>query len=263
MYSPTYGRSLAQETVPHKRILLMGYPGTGKTWAALTFPNPVVVNFDRGLAAHIGKEGIIDIPFYDSKFVDTQAKRTFATAPCNKRDGFMNWVRAEAPKFEKDQTLIIDSWTSLQNGFDTQQKLEPAFSKNGQEDKFSFWRAKIDFSREVCEALKALPCDVIVVAHEIIERDDDGRATGKARPLMSGQFADEFPSHFSDVFRQLAINTYKDPTNTKSEILGTRYCWQTQADGSANCKTMLAGAPKLIDANFTEYMKFIRKPIST
>jgi hypothetical protein len=260
-YTPTYARSLEGQTMPQQRILIFGFPSTGKTTAAATFKNPVFINFDRGLTTLFGRKDIIDIPFYDAAFVDTKAKRSFVTAPPNRRDAFLNWLRSEAPKFEADQTLVLDSWTSMQNAFDTQQRLEPAYSKTGQEDKFAFWRAKIDYSREVCEAIKSLTAHIIVIAHEIIERDDDGRPNGKARPLMSGQFADELPAHFSDVFRQLAINTYKEPNNTKSEIVGTRYCWQTQPDGGANCKTVLSGAPKLIDANFETYCKFLSKKI--
>ena len=58
-YIPKGAVSLNTITVkPQIRLGLQGYSGTGKTWAALTFPNPIVLNLDRGLGAHTGRSDV-------------------------------------------------------------------------------------------------------------------------------------------------------------------------------------------------------------
>lgn len=247
--------------MPQTRLMLMGYPGTGKTWSALTFPNPVVLNLDRGLSAHIGKK-IIEIPLYDIALIDALAKRSFQTAPPNARDAVKHWLVNEAQKLEADQTLIVDSWTTLQNAFDLQTKLEPVYStKTGKEDTYAFWARKVEYALEVCSLLKNIRCHVVVTVHETVERNDDGNLTGKIKPLMQGQFADQLGGHFTDVFRQLAVTRYKEPSNTKSEVIGTDYLWQTQSDNVVNCKTCLVGAPKFIKATYEDYIKYKNKTV--
>lgn len=277
MFIPESAVSIKDQVFQQIRLLLQGYGGTGKTYSALTFPNVIVANIDRGLTAHLGKD-IPEFKLYEPAFVDARSKRVFATAPPNRRDAFLHLMRNDFPKLQQDQTLLEDSWTSLQNAFDQQTSLEPSFSTTGKEDKYVFWKRKMDFSLEVVEGNKSLNCHVIVTCHEQADRNDDGNLNGKLKPLMQGQFADQLLGHFTDVFRQLAISKPTDVSKVNLSDYGcktvadfqalmnsfttnTMYLWQTQSDSVVNCKTALVGAPKFIKADFDTYNKYRRKAV--
>lgn len=255
-YLPKDTMTLDTKRFKQIRLGLAAAPQTGKTTAMLTFPNPVVCDFDNKLSATnalcAGKQlsDVAIIPFYNAEFVDKLKPRSNPRFAPNKRDAFLIWLNTEAIKLESDQTLIIDSWTTLQSAFDQQQGYEPAISRNGSEDKFVFWARKIEYAKEICERLKTLNCHVVVSFHETIDRDDEGKPTGKMKPVMQGAFADQLAGHFTDWFRQITVAKLKDPANPRSEIIGTDYLWQTSSDNTANCGTHLMGIKRLVPANY-------------
>src|SRR5947207_118056 len=121
-YIPEKSINLKDVQFPQLRVGLMGDPGTGKTYSALTFPNPILAEFDHGLTAFCGKD-ITVIPFYDSSWVTEYGfPRKDNTKQPNRRNAFIKWLNTEAIKLEEGQTLIIDSWTSVINAFWDQQK---------------------------------------------------------------------------------------------------------------------------------------------
>ena len=259
-YTPPKAMTLESSRFKQIRVGIQAAPNSGKTTSALTAPGPVVADFDNKLSATnaicAGKDlkDVIIIPFYDGAFVDSIVKRAHPAFPPNKRDAFKQWLTLEGPKFQQDQTLIIDSWTMLQAAFDQQQNLEPAIGRNGAEDKFVFWAKKIEYAKEIMERLKTLNCNVVVTFHETVERDDEGRVTGKVTPLMQGKFADQLAGHFTDWFRQHAVAKLKDPANPRSEIVGTEYLWQTTSDNAANCGTHLMGIKPRVPANWDVFV---------
>lgn len=252
--------TLAKRQFKQIRLGLQAAPNCGKTTSALTFPNVVVADFDNKLSATnaklAGKElaDVTIIPFYDADFCDSLVPRKNKLFAPNKRDAFTAWLNKEAVNMQQDQTLIIDSWTMLQAAFDQQTGYEPAISRNGSEDKFVFWARKVEFSKEVCERLKTLNCHVVVTFHETIDRDDEGRPTGKMKPVMQGQFADQLAGHFTDWFRQHAVAKLKDPANPRSEIIGTEYLWQTTADNVCNCGTHIHGLKPRVPATYDVFL---------
>lgn len=260
-YTPPNTTTLETKKFSQIRLGIQGYPKTGKTTSALTFPKPIVLDFDNNVdaanAVAAGKslDEITLVPFYSPAFVDTLVpKRTFAGAAPNRRDALTKWLREHAFKLEPDQTLVLDSWTMVQNAFDQQTGYEPAVSRTGAEDKFVFWKRKIEYAQELCEILKSINCHVVVTFHETIERDDEGRPTGKLRPAMQGQFADQLAGNFTNWFRQQALSRHKDPNNTKSEVIGTDYVWQTSADNIANCGTKLIGIRRIVPAKYDVFV---------
>lgn len=247
------------QTVTSKKLLvgIQGAANTGKTWAALTFPNPVVADFDNGLTSKMG-ENVIAIPFWsDSYCVDVLgAKITQGTSEgiptkvVNKRDAFRKWLSVEGIKLEADQTLLVDSWTTLQNAFDAQTELEPVYTKNGSVDDFAFWKRKIMWSTDVLETLKGLACHVVVIFHEIQQRDKvTGLLLDKVKPLMQGQFVAELPIYFSDFFRQHCFHKMgRDgkPTlvNGKPLDKDISYWWQIKSDSQFDAKSRLKHRPE-------------------
>lgn len=252
-----------------KRVMaaLMGRTGQGKTYGALTFPNPVVANFDDNLQAHearIKKGEIQVIPFHDASFCDSLVKRTISTPSdpkCrpNKRDAFTKWLGEHGYKLEGDQTLILDSWTTLQDAFDLQQDLEPFYTAGGKVDDFAFWGAKQDYSKEVLNILKSLKCNVVVTFHEQMVTDEGGKVVlNKVNPLMQGKFVNRLGLYFAEWYRcYFYAKGTKLPEamwkclNLTSEVTPEDIgIWQTKSDTIADCKSRMFGAPQFIKAHY-------------
>lgn len=237
-------------------IGIQGPPGTGKTWSALTFPNPVVVNLDRGLTCKHGTN-VQQFPFYDSSYcVQTHKMSVNSDKSVNKRDGVKKWLKENAPKLDKDQTLILDSWTTLQNYFDIQTKLEPVYTRQGNIDDFAPWKFKIEYSSDILTTLQSLKCMVVVIFHEKPVRDEKtGLLTDKIEPLMSGQFVNQLKIPFSDFFRQRAIP--KIGRDNKPILIDGKelpeemnYLWQIKSDVNFDAKTRMTLKETYIKATY-------------
>lgn len=222
------------------RIAIQGAPHTGKTWAALTFPNPVVLNFDNKLGAHTDREDILDIRFYDNTFVEALAKEygmpfKLGNPPViNRFNIFMAWCGKELPKFSSEQTLIQDSWTMLMNNFDAWAEATPVVSKDkGEVDRYEFWGRKQKLCRQLLEMFKTTPANLIVTFHESKDMNSEGIPTGKLNPLMTGAMKEQLGQHFTDWYRQLAVAKI-DPT-TKRPSGETEYLWQIKPTDECNC----------------------------
>lgn len=272
MYKPA--QAIEINELPQIRLGIQGYPKTGKTWAALTFPNPIVLNLDRGLGAHIGK-GILELPFWDNKFVDSIYPRTAGAFTSNRRDAIKKWLQTEAQKLETDQTLVLDGSTGLQNAFHIQTALEPVYTKSGKKDDFAEWALKVTYFGELMEALKVLKCNVVYICHETPDRNKEGELNGKLRPMLSGQFGDQLGSHFTDWFRQHALAKLPDLGKYNLSHWGMSleelkklvesfpgnelYVWQVKSDELANCgTTSLINAPRYIKADYETFLKYSR-----
>lgn len=225
----------------HWRIMLVGLGGTGKTISAIRdTPNPVVCDFDNALGGFrkmFPDKQFQAIPFWDRKFVTEVMKCRNSDHgqpenmkhPPNARDAFKYWLSEEAPQLTGNQTLVLDSWTSLQAAFDVQslQEHEKSYSKKtGEEDTRDFWGRKKNYARDITVALKLLPCNVIVIAHETYERNDNGSIVG-IKAVMDGSFADELPTQFTDVYRQRFFTKEEAAT---LNLKDSGYYWQAGKD---------------------------------
>lgn len=203
--------------IPQIRLGQMGPPGYGKTTAALTFPNPVVLSKDR-------KEppGTKVVPFYDREFEKFWSdKRIDRSGP---RSALINFLKKEGPKFDPSTTLILDSWTMWFQEFDMwAEEVAPLVyctkggpNKPSEVDNFKIHADRITYGYEIMMAMKALPCHCIIDFHEQTERDQNGNAIG-IKLVCKGQFGDQAASHVTSFFR----NVKKE--NDKKEV---RFYWQ-------------------------------------
>lgn len=243
--------------MPQIRLGLQGSPGEGKTWSALrTTPNPIIANFDNKLLAHQGLD-IPILPFNDTNFLKEVLGLDSSRGSAG-HEGLRKWLNGkDALSLTEQQTLVIDSWTSVCNSHDVWWNKNPAYSKGGELDKWVEYKQLKAFAQDITGALKQLKCHVIVICHETIERDEEGRATGKLKPLMTGQFADQLAAQFTDWYRQIAIP--KLDKSGKEVLVNTNYklkenveyFWQIQSDNLFTACTSLAGVKnKFVRADF-------------
>lgn len=225
------------------RIGIAGAPKTGKTWSALTFPNPVVLNFDnnlRGFQEVYPDKKIMQVPFWSNEFyTKVLGIPLVRNITPNARDGIRRWLEKEGSKLTPADTLILDSWTMYITKFDAQYDAEPLMTFKGEVDTFAFYRHKKNYSEQLLDKLKGLNCNVIVLFHEQQDRDDKGNPNGKLKPAMEGQFADKLAGFFTDWFRQVIQVEEVTAADGKTKKKVPRYMWQIRSDSLMNCGTSL------------------------
>lgn len=257
MYIPKDSVNLKDLKILKTRTGIQGPPGSGKTTSALTFPNPVVYNFDDGLSGHFGKN-VIEIPAWSAEW--TTARGFVPSKPGkskhpNRKDCFVDWLEKEGMKLESDQTFILDSWTTLQDAFDMEQVLHPKVTKGGDIDDFAFWAQKIDYSDAVMVWLRSLKCHVVVLFHEIQTRDPaTGQLLQKIDPLMQGGFLKKLKVHFPNFFRMRADEQY----DTKGNEIACKYSWQVHSNKEfdAKCNLNVPESQLLVEPTWESFIKY-------
>src|SRR5512139_265866 len=181
------------------RVGIQGRPKTGKTWSALTFPNPFILDIDNNIPRnHPAFKNVRTAPFCNVEWIRTN----FPKANGVKHIAIAQWLMAEGNKFGVDQTLILDSVTFLGNYFDAYYQEHPIYSGKGVEDKFAPWRYKVKYFTDLHDLIRGLTCNFIAIIHETNEYDDEGTVIG-IKPLLTGQFGDQIAGHYCEWFRQI------------------------------------------------------------
>lgn len=227
------------------RVGIMGFPGSGKTTAALTFPNPIVLSYDSK-----EPKGCDIIPFYNSEF-EKEMSNGLPLRYSGVRGALLKWLHEEAPKAPQGTTFILDSWTHMMNALDIwhnkMANILFASKRTKEVDTFEIHADRLLFAQEVMKEIKSLPYTFVITFHEQVERDENGRPTGMLKPLMKGQFSDQIASYMSVFIRQTIYN-------------GT-YVWEVVSTG--NFHSILPPEFKKVDlingkyipANYNELIK--------
>lgn len=206
---------------------IIGEPNTGKTTAALTFPNPVVLDFDKKLPTNVQC-----VEFWNEAWVHNY----LGTKPpvlAHKHTALLKWLRDKdgGMSLSADHTLILDSYTNVDASWEifVARNQHMFQSVAGKFDAMKAYREKINYNIELFALLKSLDCAVVVTFHEQIERDKTtGYPTGKMKPLLSGQFKDQIMGHFGMAVRQLV-----NEDSNKKPI----YQWQILSDKTFDAMT--------------------------
>lgn len=282
MTTPLYvpkGASLIKDLPPSQiRVVIQGPPFSGKTTAALTFPNPVVLSFDRKVSAHKHRDDVVVVPFYSPEFVDSLVKRPSPITPTNRKEALIKWLESEGLNITPEQTLIIDNCSEVEKSFhvwfDNNKHL--AITKDGDFNQYKEWDLKIDYFDSLHTALKACHCHVVFIAHETPQRNKKGELTGKNKPLLSGQSGDKLGGNFTDYFRATTITKPTTEDQFKKTVEWARtdlstvkdwcskvgqhdtiYLWQTCADEECDCGTSsMRGCPKYVYASYESFLKY-------
>lgn len=284
LYIPTGCQTLDKVNEPQQRVGFQGFSGTGKTYAALTWPNPIIINIDRGLGAHFGRSDIVEVPMYRKDFAKKYCLGGNYVGIASLREAMYKWIMEEAPKIPENSTLIVDGGTGWQNAYHKWMTDNPTYSAGGQQNDFVPWRMKIEYFAELFEHFKSLKCNVIYLSHEAERPDkvkpgDAPTYSGKIRPLMTGQFGDQIVSHFTDWFRchcdvkpssletldekKLAFWGFKDKKEFQAMLDSfegsSYYYWQTRGDSNVECKaSSLVNFPHFIPATYSNFRKFLK-----
>jgi len=239
------------QAATHFRLAILGEAGTGKTTSALTFPNPYVIDFDHKLPA-----GIPSAPFWNADFVKRLVKPVSGLIPPNRRDALKIWLKNNVEEFLPEQTLILDSWTMAQHGFDEQTNFEIP-NRDISDENWKFYRKKLMWSTLIADYLKRAKCNVVVIAHLQKEYDPNGNWVGKYSPLQEGKFSEAMPAFFTDFIRQLAIPEVKDPKT--GVVTSTKYIWRIKPDRQFSSFVHVKTDTIEIPAKYEELERVIRK----
>jgi hypothetical protein len=257
LHIPDYVRSYtAQAKIesPNKRLLLIGLSGAGKSYSTeMTAPNPVVLDVDNNLPPETAGR-ISIVPMCDREWI--KASMRVANVP----EGIMHFILNEAKKMTLQQTLVIDTLSTVCD--ELRRVLEPRMpkGKDGNPDGFWFWREWAKWLCDFCSALKMLKCNVVLIAHETEMRETDtGKMLGYLWWLPGQEFSPRLPSFFTDVFRQVKITQSATGMKLVGEMDGKtqvkiEYLWQvhpTQAFPAA--KTTIKTNQLMVPATWDSF----------
>ena len=202
-------------------FLLYGDMGTGKTTMAVeTCRKPCLLHsFDPGGADSVNPQLIRDgLVFVDNRYERDDAKKPTAFEAWDKEferllnGGFFNHIG----------TFILDSTTTW-----AQAAMYAVLKKAGRSGgvpQQNDYLPQMTMLENAVKVMCALPCDVILTAHQKADKDE---ITGKisATPLLTGKLTQRIPLLFNEIYHMVAKETSK----------GTNYSVQTQA-----CSTYMA-----------------------
>lgn len=170
-------------------IGIQGEPNTGKTTAAISWPNALLLDFDKKCPP-----GVQTIPFWDASWIH-QYLTTKAPLFANRKQALIKWLRDAGPNLPPDITLIVDSYTAIEHSFQEYvNQHRSLFMTKGDAPEFNqraMFMDKLNYNIELFALLKSTPCPVIITFHEQAARNEKGQLTGKFRTVVSGgQFKD-------------------------------------------------------------------------
>jgi len=245
MYTPPNTQLSSEiKSSKQRRLLLMGPPKWGKTWAALTFPNPIVIDFDRGLTEI--KTPVPALPFWD----DEWCKKTFASQT-KKMNMLTAWLKTEGMKLGEDQTLVFDSLSTISDVLAIELEAATPTNKAGEKDGFWFWKEWSNYLRSLHVLINSLKCNVVMCCHEQEIRDSEtGRVTAYKWLLKGQDFSARLGQYYTDVFRQTKLSK----ENAQDKTVSCEYVWQVQPDNMFQlCCTRIQTNKKFVPATFASF----------
>lgn len=191
LYKPNAGFSL----------LLIGKPFTGKTNAAMQFPDPYIFDADGKMQNAIDRLPADKVFWYDSMLVNDKGQPVTED---------QQWTHAtncikEAIKSGKPKTLILDSLTSLANALMAHilaQPMDKGALKIAGHRAMSQqeWTPFKMLMTKLIMMCKASGIPTIVCCHEQAELNESG-STIAYNPLIPGALKDALAGMFTDVWR--------------------------------------------------------------
>ena len=221
--------------------LLYGDSGTGKTRSLRTCVKPVLTHvFDPG-----GEKTNLDQIREGSIIADTQFQQENKDRP----DLFIKWEKEvmalkKAGVFDTIGTYAIDSFTlwfeALMKAILVKERIEQL--------RIQDWGTIYNVTRDWVNWLCALPCNVVLIGHIDIDKDE---VTGRNETtfLLAGSIKRKLPIFFDEMY----------VTTAKTSSTGTDYKFLTRSDGYYKAKTRLGGDGKLDKLEEPDFKKILKK----
>ena len=242
-----WAQALGHNQVKYRRVLSYGEFGSGKTRFGGTFPDPFIIDTDRGLLS-LSTAGllpppnrVLELTKHDSVFKVT-------------KDVILKLRNGSGP-FETDppQTLIIDSFTSLVDMLLYEAMTSPdnplVKEKNPDYEKaeYDHWGLLRNRAQSIWEMLKDLPMHVYVTAGVKVEKSD---STGDfiGEPNLQGSSRGIIGHAFDEVY-------YFKPSGSGDKVKYTVY---TKNCDFYHAKSRLDLPAKLESPTFDELYKNVK-----
>ena len=213
------------------KILLTGDFGTGKSVFASTCPTPgFVFDFDDTMQIYRGKD-------FD-----------YVTFP----QSSAGWVTFEKTVREvkadvlagKYVTVVVDSTSNMTDtSMERALQLDPKRSVTGG----PIWNVHYAMVKNLMEGklrqIRDFPCNIVLIVHLHIQRDEETGAIIGIDPLLTGQLSEMVPGKFGEVYccftRQVASKKVGDPPTTQ-------YYMRTVPRGHYKARSRLSGVERLL-----------------
>lgn len=256
--------------VPGTRIqvLVYGPSKAGKTWGAYTFPRPVVLDFDKGVATarnpeFVKKYGLNTVVYYE-QFEEAKRTPTGVVLQHNAFDDscrfFDQWMKPhglwKGYKTGVDQfdTWVIDSGTTIsqfaQNkavillgGMKLSKSHEQGVGAGLVIPKLQDYGAERSLVEQFVDMVMASGKHVVFICHEKTVTDDNGNVLS-IEPLLTGKSSEAVPLKFDEVYN-LRVGR-KGPDITRTLL--------TTSDGIRKAGSRY-GVPSGIDWNYESINK--------
>lgn len=233
------------------QVLVYGQSKTGKTWGALTFPRPVVMDFDRGAATarnpeFVKKYGLRKI-FFET-FLETNTSKGIPLThnafddACKFFDEWMKpsgkWRGVEVGRNQFD-TWVIDSGTTLSEhaqykavivmgGMKLSHTHSDAIKHGLLVPKIQDYGSERSLVEQFIDMVKSSGKNVVLICHEKEQTDDNGNVTAVV-PLLTGKSTESVPLKFDEVYnlrvKKVGLNIVRYLQTTPDGIrkVGSRY----------------------------------------
>ena len=227
-------RQNAKDTKPgteYFKSLITGDFGTGKSVFSASCPTPgFVFDFDDGIQIYRGRN-------FDYESYPLSA---------------IGWVKFEKDlrdvkkdvEEEKYQTVIVDSTTSMIDiAMERSLQLDPKRSLTGG----PIWNVHYMIVRNLMEGklrqIVNLPCNVIVITHLSLIKDEETGAILGAEPLLTGQLSTMVPGYFGEVYCSFSKQVAAKKAGGKAE---TVFYLRTLPRGYYKARSRLSGIERLL-----------------
>jgi len=185
----------------YARVLLVGQPGVGKTFAASSFPNPIWVNAACGLPtlASIGKFPYVNYGTENDLFTLKE---------------FLDSDRVESVLGRKVETLVIDSVDELQRLL----LVERLKNERRTETKLDDWGWLNSRLHAILAGLGQLDLNIVLISHtkEVNVGEDV-----IIKPAIAGQFCEHI-HEYVDMSLMMHARSVSDQSVDDIEILGMK-----------------------------------------
>jgi hypothetical protein len=191
----------------------------GKTWGALTFPRPNVLDFDHGIRTGLNPEfvkqyGLRDIEYFqpvrnldgkgvpkDYNALDSACRYFDEWMTPAKRDRFDTWVLDSATTLidaSTDKAILLLGSNAFKGAAST--TLDEARQFGLVSPKLQDFGAERSMTEQVIRMMIDSGKHVVVICHEREQTDKGGSTTGIA-PLLTGKSQEDIPVMFDEVYR--------------------------------------------------------------